>query len=84
MYGLLFKMTAAIEAQHAPKNRQASHDQGGDFMVLEIRCGVEGCENLTAYEVILYDIYFDSGEVFFERVCIRKTPSVLKTLQLLD
>jgi hypothetical protein len=36
-------------------------------MVLEIRCGIEGCENLAAYEVILHDIYFDSGEVFFER-----------------
>jgi hypothetical protein len=35
-------------------------------VVLEIRCGVEGCEDLAAYEVILYDIYFDSGEVFFE------------------
>jgi hypothetical protein len=66
MYGLFSKMTADIEAQQAPKNRQASHDKGGDFTVLEIRCGVEGCEDLAAYEVILYGIYFDSGELFFE------------------
>jgi hypothetical protein len=67
MYGLFSKLTADIEAQQAPKNRQPSHDKGCDLMVLEIRCGVEGCENLAACEVILYDIYFDSGEVFFER-----------------
>jgi hypothetical protein len=41
--------------------------KGGNSMVQEVRCGVEGCANLPAYEVILYDIYLDSGEVFFEQ-----------------
>lgn len=36
-------------------------------MAHEIRCGVEGCGNLPAYEVILYDIYMDIGEIFFEQ-----------------
>lgn len=35
-------------------------------MTHEVRCGVEGCGSLPAYEVILYDIYLDTGEVFSE------------------
>jgi len=33
-------------------------------MIQEVRCGVADCRNLAAYEVILYDVYLDNGEVF--------------------
>ena len=36
-------------------------------MTQEVRCGVQDCRNLAAYEVILYDLYLDIGEVFFEQ-----------------
>ena len=36
-------------------------------MAHEVRCGVEDCRNLPAYEVILYDVYLDTEEVFFEQ-----------------
>jgi len=33
----------------------------------EVRCGVGECGSLPAYEVILYDVYLDTGELFFEQ-----------------
>ena len=36
-------------------------------MAQEIQCGVENCGNLPVYEVILYDVYLNTGEVFYEQ-----------------
>lgn len=30
------------------------------------RCSVPGCTSEAAYEVILYDLYLEAGDVFFE------------------
>jgi len=48
----------------ARTSRQTSPEEGMRSMIQEVRCGVADCRNLAAYEVILYDVYLDNGEVF--------------------
>ena len=52
---------------HSQNSMSEITDGRSNSVVHEIRCGVEGCGNLPVYEVILYDIYLDIGEVFFEQ-----------------